>query len=442
MDPQNKPIAAWIAPILQWASEHGWTGTVTSGYRTYDQQAAINVSGAYSTPAGQSNHESAAYPGGAVDVTQPGQLISVLQGYAGPLKLVGGVLGPVDPEHCPPRATDPEQRSATPPARHVQNARARRWLSRFALGAVAAQRRGRSLPEARNCGPQVVLGFFLARVVIIDDSLLIRRLLREILTEAGHEVVGEAEDGLRAPVVVRELRPDLVVLDLVMPGRSGMSALQHMLLIDPSLAVVVCSASLSEARVIEALRIGAKGFIVKPFDRRQVLDAVRCAVGCGPCDHGWLLADPHDVGARSSGLGLDPGTRPAVHDDHTIDRLHDRCCELAMGLRDILDTAVETGRVSLEQVLALDYQPLQGALLPKLTGLFDVSRVPAEGFDPPKFQTAYDTLVDHEMMRRMDEVLAAEPGLTFALPLSTPTRPRTTPPSPATAPATGSRTWN
>ena len=50
-------------------------------------------------------------------------------------------------------------------------------------------------PEARNCGPQVVLGVFLARVVIIDDSLLIRRLLREILTEAGHEVVGEAEDG-------------------------------------------------------------------------------------------------------------------------------------------------------------------------------------------------------------------------------------------------------
>jgi hypothetical protein len=98
-NPEQKPIAAWIAPILQWASEHGWTGTVTSGYRTYDQQAAINASGAYSAPAGKSNHESATYPGGAVDVTQPGQLMSVLQGYTGPLKLVGGVLGPADPEH-------------------------------------------------------------------------------------------------------------------------------------------------------------------------------------------------------------------------------------------------------------------------------------------------------------------------------------------------------
>ncbi len=98
-NPQQKPIAAWIAPILQWASERGWTGTVTSGYRTYDEQAAINASGAYSAPAGKSNHESATYPGGAVDVTEPGQLMSVLQGYTGPLKLMGGVLGPVDPEH-------------------------------------------------------------------------------------------------------------------------------------------------------------------------------------------------------------------------------------------------------------------------------------------------------------------------------------------------------
>jgi two-component system, chemotaxis family, chemotaxis protein CheY len=138
--------------------------------------------------------------------------------------------------------------------------------------------------------PRVLLlerSFVVARVVIIDDSLLIRRRLREILTEAGYEVIGEAVDGLRAPLAVRELGPDLVILDLVMPGRSGMTALQHMLLVDPSLSVVVCSASLTEARVIEALRFGAKGFIVKPLDARQVLDAVRDAVGRAP-DGGGL----------------------------------------------------------------------------------------------------------------------------------------------------------
>jgi hypothetical protein len=98
-NPQQKPIAAWIAPVLQWASEHGWTGTVTSGYRNYAEQASINASGAYSAPAGKSNHESTQYPGGAVDVTNSGQLIQVLKGYTGPNQLVGGVLGPVDPEH-------------------------------------------------------------------------------------------------------------------------------------------------------------------------------------------------------------------------------------------------------------------------------------------------------------------------------------------------------
>lgn len=98
-NPRSKPIADWIIPILQWANEHGWSGTVTSGYRTYYEQAQLNAAGAFSAKAGLSNHETAKYPGGAVDVTAPGQLIAVLRSYNGPVKLVGGVLGPVDPEH-------------------------------------------------------------------------------------------------------------------------------------------------------------------------------------------------------------------------------------------------------------------------------------------------------------------------------------------------------
>ncbi len=98
-NPRSKPIATWIVPVLEWAHEHGWAGTVTSGYRTYYEQVQLNAAGAFSAPAGLSNHETTVYPGGAVDVTGPGQLIQVLQAYHGPLKLVGGVLGPVDPEH-------------------------------------------------------------------------------------------------------------------------------------------------------------------------------------------------------------------------------------------------------------------------------------------------------------------------------------------------------
>jgi hypothetical protein len=98
-NPRSKPIADWIVPVLEWASLHGWTGTVTSGYRTYYEQAQLNAAGAFSAVAGRSNHETTVYPGGAVDVTNSSQLINVLRGYAGAEKLIGGVLGPIDPEH-------------------------------------------------------------------------------------------------------------------------------------------------------------------------------------------------------------------------------------------------------------------------------------------------------------------------------------------------------
>ncbi len=75
-NPRLKPIAGWIVPVLAWASEHGWKGTVTSGYRSFYEQAQLNAAGAFSAPAGYSNHETTAYPGGAVDVTDPSQLIA------------------------------------------------------------------------------------------------------------------------------------------------------------------------------------------------------------------------------------------------------------------------------------------------------------------------------------------------------------------------------
>jgi two-component system, chemotaxis family, chemotaxis protein CheY len=128
-----------------------------------------------------------------------------------------------------------------------------------------------------------------ARIVIVDDNLLSRTLLRRILTEGGHEVLGEAKDGMEAPARVHELRPELVTLDLVMPGRGGLMTLQHLLLVDPSLAVVVCSASLTEHNVIAALRLGARGFIAKPFSPEAVLDAVHAA-----------LTEPDDFENRGS----------------------------------------------------------------------------------------------------------------------------------------------
>jgi two-component system chemotaxis response regulator CheY len=117
-----------------------------------------------------------------------------------------------------------------------------------------------------------------ARILTVDDSMMIRMLLREILSNGGHEIVGEASDGVQAEAMVRKLRPDLVTLDLVMPTRGGLDTLPYLLGIDPALPIVVCSASLDQHRVLAALRHGAVGFIVKPFDRESVLSNVHGAL--------------------------------------------------------------------------------------------------------------------------------------------------------------------
>lgn len=114
----------------------------------------------------------------------------------------------------------------------------------------------------------------MAQILIVDDNLMIRTLLREILEGGGHEVVGEADNGLEAPALARDLNPDLTTLDLVMPGRDGLTTLQHLQMIDPAMSVIVCSASLDQAKVVAALKLGAKAFIVKPFNREKVLDTV------------------------------------------------------------------------------------------------------------------------------------------------------------------------
>jgi len=99
-----------------------------------------------------------------------------------------------------------------------------------------------------------------------------------------------------------------------------------------------------------------------------------------------------------------------------MSRLRARCEGLAVDLEEILETAIDAGRVRLADVIELNYTEAQGANIARFGRLFDVSAADPAGFSPAKFHTAYDALVDREMMERMDAVLAAEPGLTFALP--------------------------
>jgi two-component system chemotaxis response regulator CheY len=119
----------------------------------------------------------------------------------------------------------------------------------------------------------------MARVLVVDDAAFMRKLLTDALTNGGHEVVGEAGNGVEAVARWQELRPELTTLDITMPEKDGLSALAEIMAIDPSAKIIMCSALGQEGKVLEAVKLGAKDFVVKPFQPPRVLEAVEKALG-------------------------------------------------------------------------------------------------------------------------------------------------------------------
>jgi two-component system chemotaxis response regulator CheY len=114
-----------------------------------------------------------------------------------------------------------------------------------------------------------------ARVLIVDDALFMRTMLRNIFVESGFEVVGEASNGNEAVEKHRALRPDLTTMDIVMPEKNGIEALKLIMAADPRARVVMCSALGQESLIIEALEAGARDFIVKPFKPAKVVEVAQ-----------------------------------------------------------------------------------------------------------------------------------------------------------------------
>ncbi|MCM2264169.1 MAG: response regulator [Desulfuromonadales bacterium] len=118
------------------------------------------------------------------------------------------------------------------------------------------------------------------RVLIVDDALFMRNMLRDICVRAGFEVVAEGDNGEAALELFREHRPDLVTMDIVMPKRSGIEALQDIMVEDPQARVVMVSALGQDSLVLEAVEAGARDFIVKPFKEEKVVDIIRRVAAC------------------------------------------------------------------------------------------------------------------------------------------------------------------
>jgi len=112
------------------------------------------------------------------------------------------------------------------------------------------------------------------KVLIVDDAAFMRMLLKDIITKAGYEVVGEAGNGAEAVQKYKELKPDVVTMDITMPQMDGIQAIKEIKKIDPDAKIIVCSAMGQQAMVVEAIQAGAKDFIVKPFQRSRVVEAL------------------------------------------------------------------------------------------------------------------------------------------------------------------------
>jgi two-component system, chemotaxis family, chemotaxis protein CheY len=119
----------------------------------------------------------------------------------------------------------------------------------------------------------------MARVLVVDDAAFMRKMVTDALTKGGHEVVGEAGNGAEAVTQFQALRPDAMTLDITMPEKDGLAALKEIIALDPSAKVIMCSALGQESKVLESIKLGAKDFVVKPFQADRVLDAIAKAIG-------------------------------------------------------------------------------------------------------------------------------------------------------------------
>jgi two-component system chemotaxis response regulator CheY len=112
-------------------------------------------------------------------------------------------------------------------------------------------------------------------VLVTDDAMFMRLMLKDILTKHGFEVVGEAENGVQAIQKYKELKPDLVTMDIVMPEMDGITAVKSIMTSDPNAKIIMCTAMGQQALVIEAMGAGAKDFIIKPFSPAKVVETLR-----------------------------------------------------------------------------------------------------------------------------------------------------------------------
>ena len=119
----------------------------------------------------------------------------------------------------------------------------------------------------------------MAKIMLVDDAAFMRMMLKKALTESGYTDFVEAQDGAEAVKKYGEENPDLVIMDITMPNMDGLQALKKIRESDPNAKVVMCTAMGQEAMVVEAIKSGAKDFVVKPFNGERIVQTVSYILG-------------------------------------------------------------------------------------------------------------------------------------------------------------------
>lgn len=114
-----------------------------------------------------------------------------------------------------------------------------------------------------------------SKILIVDDASFMRMMLRNILTSHGYEIAGEAENGVKAIAQYESLKPDIALIDLIMPEMGGIEAVKKIMAKDPAAKIIICSAMGQQALVVEAMQAGARDFIIKPFQPTNVIESVQ-----------------------------------------------------------------------------------------------------------------------------------------------------------------------
>lgn len=119
----------------------------------------------------------------------------------------------------------------------------------------------------------------MAKIMLVDDAAFMRMMIKKALTASGYDDFVEAQDGAEAVQKYGEEKPDMVIMDITMPNMDGLQALKTIRGTDPNAKIVMCTAMGQEGMVVDAIKSGAKDFIVKPFNAERIVQTVNTILG-------------------------------------------------------------------------------------------------------------------------------------------------------------------